>query len=204
MFETMSIVDSSGNVTAPISTSTITASGSTTLGDAGTDTLTFAAFPTLGVLDAAVTALGKGWTGTASGTYEDTPSTQLLVSMGQDCLNASSELLIPYQPISGYETYANRGEVYYASGFYGGIRNVIVDYTAGYETIPLDLELAALRLLSITYRESQSDPTMKSEKIGDYNYTKADAGLEGTLGLTYTLMKTVCAKFVRQFVVGVT
>lgn len=172
--------------------------------NAGTDTLTFAAFPTLGVLDDAVTALGKNWAGTTSTAYTSTPSTQLLVSMGQDCMNASAVLEIPYQPIADYNVMAARGEVYYSMGFTPGVQNVIIDYTAGYAAgaIPMDLQLACLQILAVVYRNGRKDPTLRSERIGDYSYTNAAGDVTGILGQSWNLLPLNCARWVRHYAWG--
>ncbi len=63
------------------------------------------------------------------------------------------------------------GQFFYAYGFVDGARNFRFSYTAGYATIPYDLEEACLQLCSWIYKDRQSKG-MKSETLGEYSYTK--------------------------------
>ena len=63
------------------------------------------------------------------------------------------------------------GQFHYASGFQRGIRNYRFSYTAGYATIPNDLEEACIQLCVWIYKDRQSKG-LKSESLGEYSYTK--------------------------------
>jgi hypothetical protein len=52
-----------------------------------------------------------------------------------------------------------------------GFRNVEVVYTAGYSSVPEDLDLATAIVASALYQQSETNPAVKSEKLGDYSYT---------------------------------
>ena len=170
--------------------------------NAGTDTLLFSASTTLGTLDDAVVALGKGWTATTSSGYTDKPSTELIPEEAQMVLNNSTYLEVPGDPISGYVLDANKGEVYYSNGFALGYRNIIVDYTAGYAIIPYGLELAVLELIAYIYRLSRRDPTLKSEKLGDYAWTAADGGTTGaSFNIPVTMLRDVLSPWMRTVVI---
>jgi len=65
------------------------------------------------------------------------------------------------------------GQVYYSGGFSKGIRNYRVTYTAGYATIPHDLQLACLQIVA-WLRNRIKSTGMKSETLGEYSYTKSD------------------------------
>lgn len=63
------------------------------------------------------------------------------------------------------------GQFYYKMGFIRGVRNYRFTYTAGYTTVPYDLEEACLELCVYIYKDKQSKG-LKSETLGEYSYTK--------------------------------
>lgn len=63
------------------------------------------------------------------------------------------------------------GQVFYTFGFVRGVRNYRFTYTAGYATIPNDLEEACLQLSAYIYNDKKNKG-MKSESLGEYSYTK--------------------------------
>ena len=65
------------------------------------------------------------------------------------------------------------GEIYYTGVFSRGIRNYRVSYTAGYSTIPNDLQQACITLISYLKNQTKTSG-MKSESLGEYSYTKDD------------------------------
>lgn len=65
------------------------------------------------------------------------------------------------------------GQVYYSGKFVRGVRNYRVTYTAGFATIPNDLQQACITL--VAFLKNQTKATgMKSETLGRYSYTKSD------------------------------
>lgn len=58
--------------------------------------------------------------------------------------------------------------------FARGFQNISATYVAG-EAVPADLELACWLVVKHYFSQSQVNPTIKSEKIGDYAYTNFDA-----------------------------
>lgn len=71
-----------------------------------------------------------------------------------------------FPPVPGSGDRANR--------FPPGFLPVFVEYRAGYETVPRDLEQIAIELASELFNERLDDKSMQSEALGGYNYTKAD------------------------------
>jgi len=136
----------------------------------GTNPLTRATYSTLTLLNAAINALGDGWEGTLSSGYEATPVTELLTDVAQPAIDQNASLSIPSSPISGFEVYADNGEVYYAPGFSSGHKNVVADYTAGYATIPDGLERATILLVVYAYKMTLHDPSLIEERLGDYRW----------------------------------
>jgi len=63
------------------------------------------------------------------------------------------------------------GQFYYSPGFVVGTRNYRFSYTAGYATIPYDLEEACIQLCTWIYTD-RKNKGMKAETLGEYSYTK--------------------------------
>ena len=72
-----------------------------------------------------------------------------------------------------YKDLDNEGQVYFTGGFTRGVRNYRVTYSAGYTTIPNDLQQACITLVSFFDNQTRSSG-MKSETLGEYSYTKED------------------------------
>lgn len=63
---------------------------------------------------------------------------------------------------------------WYNAGFPPGRQNVLVQYTAGYGTIPYYIEQVCIKLVQMAYgSRGQRDTTVQSESEGDYSYTLA-------------------------------
>ena len=55
----------------------------------------------------------------------------------------------------------------------GDPQNIAITYVAGYSSIPSDLQLATIALVSLRWNSKGTEP-YKSEKIGNYSYTLKD------------------------------
>ena len=53
-------------------------------------------------------------------------------------------------------------------------KSVLVEYTAGYETVPDDIEQACIEVAAMMYRDRRRDSGLASESLGDYSYTRAN------------------------------
>ena len=53
-----------------------------------------------------------------------------------------------------------------------GFQNVYIKYRAGYEILPYDINQMGIQLSAFVYQNMGVDPTLTSENIGDYSYTK--------------------------------
>jgi hypothetical protein len=131
--------------------------------------LDFDTYPTTNALAAAINA-HTGWSAT-------TP------------INTLSELLHPTPNINALNvtvsiTYPNQHDlprrILYGEGILeleyepaGGI--VLVEYTAGYATIPDDLEQIAIELVAEAFRLGRRDLNVESERLGDYSQKLASA-----------------------------
>lgn len=147
-----------------------------------TDTsVTFAGNVTLSAVATAVNALGNGWSATVEGGYTLWPSADLWVSnasttdpdtnalAGQGALNAVqgvyAELRMHTFELSGYQVDARRGWLLRAIPYTDpellhpedliwpvGIDNFRIQYTAGYATIPEDVQEACAELVASWYK----------------------------------------------------
>ncbi len=54
------------------------------------------------------------------------------------------------------------------------VKSVLVEYTAGYATVPDDLEQACIEIAAMMYRDRRRDSGLASESLGDYSYTRAN------------------------------
>jgi len=52
-------------------------------------------------------------------------------------------------------------------------KSILVEYTAGYATVPDDVEQAAIEVASMLYRDRRRDGNLQSESLGDYSYSRA-------------------------------
>jgi uncharacterized phiE125 gp8 family phage protein len=59
------------------------------------------------------------------------------------------------------------------TAFASGFLNFEIQYTAGYATIPDDLDMVCREVVRDAYNLSKRDPTLKSESLGDYSYSLA-------------------------------
>jgi len=150
----MTVTNSSTD--AMYATATVTSSGVTLTivggANAGTDSPDFATYATITTLVAQINTLGKGWSASVgASTYGSYPSTELIESGAQSCLIQTAYLYMPGDPTNGYQMNETEGYIYLTSGFSAGFRNVYVEYTAGYATIPDDLEHACLEVVAYMY-----------------------------------------------------
>jgi len=54
------------------------------------------------------------------------------------------------------------------------VKSVLVEYTAGYATVPDDIEQACIEIAAMMYRDRRRDAGLASESLGDYSYTRAN------------------------------
>ena len=131
--------------------------------------LTAVATDTLSELITAINALGNGWSAEIDDTdLNGLPSTELLEVMGLNCGvprrggdATFKDLDIPGNPLDGEFRVddANMGTIYNTRGFWSGVNNIIVSYTAGYSatTMPSDLKLGVLAGAAALYARGDED-----------------------------------------------
>lgn len=152
---------------------------------AGSETstaLTFATYPTVTLLAAQIN-LTTGWSATVN---SNTLTLDLNRMGGQDALSRDVTVTYPDTSCRDYRVDEGRGLIYFVSqpdGFgprwdietIGTVArplehmNVLVEYTAGYTTIPDDLEHLALEFVKMAYHARRHDSSLASESLGDYS-----------------------------------
>lgn len=142
------------------------------------NTLTFAAYPTIGALGTAVTALANGWTASVPPPFSSWASADLLATQGAFRANQQQANLTVHQYWLGdWRLNPGVGEVWYSPGFSKGYENFRVTYTAGVaatvDNVPADLQAACAELAKLTYQYRTVNPSLQSESLGSYSYTRA-------------------------------
>jgi len=137
--------------------------------NAGTDSITLADYPTMADLAAAIDGVGKGWDGgrndAASVSYS---ASDLLPTYGRlYALDETVRLQCAGEPAENFALDdGDAGIVYCDNGFTEGTRNIIVDYTAGYTTIPDDIQhAAALWCGAVYHRAKEGADGFDAEKM---------------------------------------
>src|SRR5574343_1612502 len=170
--------------------------------DGASDTLLFSDYATLALIAAAISSAGDGWQAQViSSTYNSYKSTQLIKRFGASAINNNYVYLqIPYTPLYNFEVYENEGKIYYSGGFGSGRNNVFITYTAGYSTVPDDLQYLIKVAVKHNYNISQNGFTgLSAYRLGDLSFT-FDKGNESS---TYSIPKEVTpilAKYKKRLV----
>lgn len=143
-----------------------------------TNTLTFASYTTVGAMDTAINAVGNGWTSVVVENYISSngrslwPSTDLYYPQGVlNALNNQVSLLVFDEDSVELEINGKIGEL--KGSFPVGYQNIRVQYTAGYSTVPEDVQEAAAATVANWYQDPTFSGDMISERLGDYSYTRA-------------------------------
>ncbi len=144
------------SASATYATVSVTSTGVVLNKDGTTTTLLFADHATLTLMAAAISG-ETNWSGEVlNTTYALFASTELIETMGQQCLNTSYAYLdIPDEPDDDFEVYAEEGYIYRWGGLPRGHRNIRVDYTAGYSSddMPDDIKLSCMILVKFIYQK---------------------------------------------------
>ena len=126
-------------------------------------------------LDATATTITavSGFTATVLSDYGIWEGTELVQFTERGFKDGTISLDVFDERLAGYITDLDVGSIYYSGGFPTGFQNVYVDYTAGYSTIPGDLEQTAIEIITNVYKSRSINTQLDSEKIGDYSYKVA-------------------------------
>lgn len=165
-------------------------------GVSSSSTLLFTDYVTVTLMEAAITALGNGWTADAVEGYASWPSSDMVAIQGAlDAKESDATLRLYSYELSDYEIEAATGRItpswsnFIDPNFMAvGPQSIRVQYTAGYQTIPEDIQEATAQTVAYLYYSGRRDPGMKSERLGDYSYT-----LNESTGNERPLPESACA-----------
>jgi hypothetical protein len=146
----------------------VSSSGITLSKDGVNTLLLFATYTTFALIVAAINAQ-SGWHASLMGSnYSDFQSNYLLEKFGLNCIdNNEVYLQMPDDGEDDFEVYPEEGKIYNSSGFPLGKRNIYIEYTAGYVSMPEDLKLAAKILAKVIYeKQDQSAFGLNSYSLG--------------------------------------
>ena len=120
---------------------------------------TFATNTTMSSMATAISAAGSGWQCVVIAAQFDGVLTSEIVPMfGQSAIwNYRLPLLIPYIDFNDVDVDEVRGIIKRPGGFAGEFDNVYVYYTAGYSTIPDDIQYAVKLWVKDVYTKQQED-----------------------------------------------
>ena len=143
-------------------------------GVASTSTPTFAANVTLSALAAAINALGNGWAASVPAGYGDHASADLRATQGAfNAKNVSAELRLHTHELTAYEVDAEKGWLIrgysdpdfedQGAVWYGGWNYYRVIYTAGFATVPEDVQQAAAEWVAALFWQTKDNPASYPE-----------------------------------------
>jgi hypothetical protein len=149
----------------------------------------YASYPTLTALAGAVSAIGSGWSASATAAYANFPSVDLRPLQGAvPALNTPAFLEIFTEELPawagvqsvwdwaagasigrGWQLDADAGLLVgrFADPVAGPV-SLRCDYRAGFETIPEDIQQAATRLAALIQEDEQRDSTVMMQTVGPY------------------------------------
>ena len=129
--------------------------------------LALGTYTTITTLVAAINDLGSGWVATVSGDYGDYLSSEIISFYGKSCLdNDIAYVEIPSESLTDFIIDTDTGEIKH--NFPVGFQNIFVNYTAGYSTIPTDLQMAVKILVQYIYNKVEED------NLGNEYYSLGD------------------------------
>ncbi len=150
--------------------------------------VTFAANATFNAVVSAVNALGNGWAAQIVADYGNWPSADLRAPQGAlAALGTFAELKLHTYELGGYQIDERRGWLLRAIPYTDpelmhpedlawpvGIGNFRVQYTAGYATVPEDVQEACAELVATWFAQRGRDLSLQSENTaGTYAYSAA-------------------------------
>lgn len=144
---------------------------STASGTDTSSTLTSTDNATISDLASAIGAV-SGWTATVSSGMDSFPTKNLRPNEARDVKDREEWLHLPDERSPSYVVDPEAGLVDLGSNIYPGVRNVFVEYVAGYSTIPYDLAQIATSLVVELLNSQGRDPTLIEEELDQYRYKR--------------------------------
>ena len=174
--------DPLGTVANGVLSPGITLVRTTSAGTPSTNTIEFSSFPTTTLLAAEITSNYAGFSATATTAMR---CAQLHPRAGGDVkqssvvltgVNVSSEFV--YDSYLGIVTI--RQDAFptmrsYSARYPSALQSTLIEYSAGYTTVPDDIHQACLVIAGTMYLSRKSDTSLQSESLGDYSYSMASA-----------------------------
>jgi len=169
-------------ISTGLSLTTVTSGVSTTL------TVNFAGNATILALQNAINALGSGWLAQGTG-YDQWPAADLRSPQGAlTAAGQNAELKMHTYELAGYQIDERRGWLLRAIPYTDpellhpedliwpvGINNFRIQYTAGYTTVPEDVQEGCAELVATWFQQRGRDLSLHSEDTaGTYKYSAID------------------------------
>ncbi len=138
-------------------------------GTVTTDTsITWAGNATLTAVANAVTALGNGWQGQVKGDYGSWRSADLRDAQGHlNALNVEAPLKLHVRELSEFDVDDRRGWLRRDGGWDGGRNAWRVLYTAGWSTVPEDVQEACAEWVALLFWQTTRDPGSIMRRTAD-------------------------------------
>jgi len=159
----------------------VTLTRTTSAGTTSISTLTFATYPDTTSLVAAINAI-TGYSATVTTAMR---CAQLHPRAGGDIkmatvvltgVNVSSEFVYDsYLGIVTIRQDAFPTMAQHNARFPSGLQSTLIEYSAGYTTVPDDIHQACMVIAGTAYLSRKSDTSLQSESLGDYSYSMASA-----------------------------
>lgn len=136
-----------------------------------TNAVTFAGNATLTALAAAVVGVGSGWTAQVLGDYGSWPAADLRAPQGaRSARGRPAGLQLHTAELTDFRIDERRGWLLRAA-WPGGVHNFRVQYTAGYATVPEDVQEACAELVATWFVQRGRDLSLRAENAGgSYSY----------------------------------
>lgn len=134
-------------------------------GVSSSSTVTFAANVTLTALAAAINALGNGWSASlANSDHANRAAADLRALQGAFAAKeAAAALGIHLQETADYVSDPTRGMLIRSAGWGGGVQAWRVMYTAGFATVPDDVQEACAQWVAALFWQTKRDPGLAQE-----------------------------------------
>lgn len=132
------------------------------------------AIVTLSDLATAINAFSaSGWKAQALGVYSNFAVSDLRPPQGaSECKwFGTSYLFMHTFALPQYSQRVETGEIVSPMGFARGYQNFRVVYTAGFSTVPLEVQQACAELAAAVYKSREQNAHLQSENLDGYSYT---------------------------------
>jgi len=158
----------------------ITLSRTTSAGTPSANTLEFSSFPTTTLLAAEISTYA-GFSATATTAMR---CAQLHPRAGGDVKQSSVVLTgVDVSSEFVYDSYLGivtiRQDAFpmaqHNARYPSALQSTLIEYSAGYTTVPDDIDQACLVIAGTMYLSRKSDTSLQSESLGDYSYSMASA-----------------------------